>query len=174
MDKKQQVKKYFDDLSNDYLVNKYLATERSFMSVRLKKIVENINRHCWDRKDKRILDAGCGPGILMSELIRKGFNVVGVDMSHEMLKLADKRLSIMNAERSFHLMRSDIEKMPFEDCLFDMVVTSGVIEYLNSDEKVLKEFQRILRDKGILIISITNKYSYNLILDGIFFDDRFT
>ena len=131
MEGKQQVEKYFNDLSDDYLKNKYLISNRSFMSVRMDNILDYFDRYYACNEDTKVLDAGCGPGMLLENLFGRDCNVTGIDTSIEMLKLAKKRLSVIDSERSFNLMRTDIEKMPFEDNLFDMVVTSGVIEYLD-------------------------------------------
>lgn len=168
MDKKQQVEKYFDDLSNDYLKDKYLSTERSFMSVRLEKILYFFDLYFSCNKKKKILDAGCGPGMLLSKLLERGCNVTGIDVSEEMIKLANKRLSKLDSQKSYNLLLSDIEGMPFANNLFDVVITSGVIEYLDSDDRVLREFYRVIRDKGMLIITVTNKHSYNLIFDDVY------
>lgn len=164
---KTLVKKYFDDVSQDYSDYQYSAKSRSYMSVRQDKMLRFFTPEMAGG-GKKILDAGCGSGQLMSELARKGYDIYGMDMSHEMLGLTRNKINeVMGADEA-RLISADIESIPFHDNTFDVVTTAGVIEYLKNDDKVLYEFHRVLKDNGILVISITNKYSYNLMLDGVY------
>jgi ubiquinone/menaquinone biosynthesis C-methylase UbiE len=161
--KNKNVEKYFDDVSHDYLSYKYLTLERSFYSERQKVIVDLINQ-ADKSKYKNVLDAGCGPGIILKDILEQKYIGYGIDISQNMLKLAKKYLS---KYEHFLLSNTDIECLPFKDNSFDIIYSAGVIEYLNSDEKVLSEFKRLLRKDGILILPVTNRYSYNLIFDDI-------
>jgi ubiquinone/menaquinone biosynthesis C-methylase UbiE len=164
MSQKGDVDKYFDDLSFDYLQHKYLGVKRSFMTTRLERMLNMLDSHCDSDNGRKILDGGCGPGILMRRLIKKGFYLTGVDRSKEMCRLAITQLADL---KNGALVVADIENLPFSDESFDVVASSGVIEYLESDDKLLRGFNRVLREDGILMISITNKYSYNLIFDSV-------
>jgi len=166
MNEKQDVKKYFDDVSNDYLKYKYEIGKRSFMSVRQEKMIYFLDRYC-QNNSRKVLDAGCGPGLFLIELLKKGHDVTGVDISMNMLKLASTQITKMKLTGKADFLMSTIEDMPFSDNSFDMITSAGVIEYLDSDNKVLQEFKRILKKDGYFLISVTNKYSYNLIFDNI-------
>jgi ubiquinone/menaquinone biosynthesis C-methylase UbiE len=161
--KNKNIEKYFDDVSQDYLSYKYLTSERSFYSVRQKKIVELISTLDKSQYNK-VLDAGCGPGIILKDILEQKYIGYGIDISQNMLKLAKNYLS---KYEHFLLSNTDIERLPFKDNAFDIIYSAGVIEYLNSDVKVLSEFKRLLRNNGVLIIPVTNRYSYNLIFDDI-------
>lgn len=161
------VRKYFDDVSHDYSEYQYSARNRSYMSVRQENMLTYFS-DSFAGHGKKILDAGCGSGELMQILTLRGYDLTGMDMSHEMLDLTRKKISAVTDSEETRLVSGDIESIPFDNGSFDIVTTAGVIEYLENDDKVLEEFNRVLKQDGMLVISITNKYSYNLMLDNIF------
>ncbi len=161
------VRKYFDNVSEDYSKYKYGASKRSYMSVRQEKMLDYLDKlHV--NEGVSLLDAGCGSGQFMAELTNRGYDAVGIDMSSEMLALTRNNIHEVNNRKHVNLAAADIESIPFQDNSFDIVSTAGVIEYLKDDDKVLKEFNRVLKNDGLLVISVTNKYSYNLLLDNIY------
>ncbi len=100
-------------------------------------------------KNKRsnvILDAGCGTGSLMKKLKRFG-NIWGIDTSSEALKLAKK-----NGLKK--ILKASVEKIPFKDNTFNAVISIDVLYHkgVSSDRKALKEFNRVLKPGGILIV----------------------
>jgi ubiquinone/menaquinone biosynthesis C-methylase UbiE len=54
-------------------------------------------------------------------------------------------------------LQADIESLPFNDSSFDMIICLGVIAYFKSEEKLLREFSRVLKESGVLILSSLNK-----------------
>lgn len=93
-------------------------------------------------KDKKILDLGCGEGVLVEELAAEGRDIIGLDLNYE--KGAVRKGSILST--------------PFEARSFDLVLCLDVIEHLTFEEQeaALKEIDRILKDDGLLIASIPN------------------
>ena len=104
-----------------------------------------------DVSGRRILDAGCGPGVVMGLLIAKGADVVGVDASANMLTLARQRLG---AAAVLH--EADLEQpMPFlADSSFDVVLSSGTLGYVRDWLALFREFYRILRSPGYVVFSV--------------------
>jgi len=107
-------------------------------------------------KNSMILDAGCGAGKVTRETAEREHNVFGMDYSYGMIKKANR---ICNTERKLNVkfLEGDIESLPFKDSSFDMVICLGVITYLESEEKALRELSRVLKLQGILILSSLNK-----------------
>lgn len=97
------------------------------------------------------LDAGMGPGRLVSELARRGWTVSGVDASAEMVAAAQRRMP----EAVERLVQGEIESLPFADGSFDAVVATGVLEY-SELERALPELARVLRRGGLAIVSYPN------------------
>jgi glycosyltransferase involved in cell wall biosynthesis/ubiquinone/menaquinone biosynthesis C-methylase UbiE len=91
----------------------------------------------------RTLDAGCGLGFLVSEL--KKFNVesCGVDISDFAVKSSEDPDVVLG----------DVENLPFKNEVFDLVVSSEVLEHLNNPKKAVAEFKRVLKDGGYIIIT---------------------
>jgi len=112
-----------------------------------------------------LLDIGCAAGAEFKPLLDRGFQIVGLDYSSEMLRLAEQRFG---QSRSVRLCRADAEALPFPDASFDQVVCLGVFEYLSTYDRCLDEIHRILRPGGVAIISLPTRISldrasYNLI-----------
>lgn len=110
------------------------------------------------------LDAGCGAGIVTREVAKRGHQVVGIDYSYDMI---EKAHSICNTDGNLRVKFSqvDVESLPFKDSSFDMIVCLGVVTYLESEEKVLHEFSRVLKPGGVLILSSLNKTHLVVYLD---------
>lgn len=107
----------------------------------------------------RILDAGCGSGVLFSELRARGAVVSGIDASAAMLELAKRRLG---GDAALQLV--DLRgPLPFEAAAFDDVVASLVLHYLKDWGATLLEFRRVLTTGGRLIVSVDHPFAIHAI-----------
>jgi ubiquinone/menaquinone biosynthesis C-methylase UbiE len=100
----------------------------------------------------RILDAGCGPGFYVAEILERvgpGGSVVGVDASAPMLGLAAKRCEGRD-NVSFH--EGDVTALPVPDAEFDRVLSVQVLEYVDDIPAALAELLRVLRPGGRVVI----------------------
>jgi ubiquinone/menaquinone biosynthesis C-methylase UbiE len=102
----------------------------------------------------RVLEAGCGPGVVAPLLAQLGADVHGVDLSAEQLRLAAAADS-----RSLYV-QADLEKLPYQDAVFDTVVMLGVFEYLERPQVALNEMVRVTRTGGQLIFTLPNAHSF--------------
>lgn len=112
----------------------------------------------WVKKERpaRVLDVGCGIGYLLSWLCQKtGSEGWGIDSSKEAINQATKLYSRIN----FSL--GEVTDLPFEDKFFDCVLMANLIEHLEEkkQKKALAEAKRVLKDKGLLIVSTPDKNS---------------
>ncbi|MBU4086561.1 MAG: class I SAM-dependent methyltransferase, partial [Nanoarchaeota archaeon] len=103
-------------------------------------------------KGKKILDAGCGSGIYSKKLAQKGAKVYGLELNQNMINLAKNYCKNLNIE----FKQGSIDKIPYPDNNFDIVLASLVIHYLKKPERAIKEFRRVLKDNGELILSTTH------------------
>ena len=104
--------------------------------------------------ETRVLDAGCGrAGVLGLYKDRAGL-AVGVDA--DLASLRD------NACLD-HLVAGELEKLPFADGSFDLVVSSWVIEHLTAPEAALAEIGRVLRPGGRFVFLTPNAWNYVVI-----------
>jgi len=113
-------------------------------------------------ENSKILDVGCGAGMTAKEVANRGYEIWGMDYSHNMIR---KAKDICNAKVDINFLQGDIESLPFKDSVFDMVLCLGVITYLKSEQKALQEMSRILKPGGTMILSILNKFSLAKCLD---------
>jgi 2-polyprenyl-3-methyl-5-hydroxy-6-metoxy-1,4-benzoquinol methylase len=96
----------------------------------------------------RVLDVGCGRGVVLSELADRGFEVHGVEMSLAAARGADPRAHIRIAPR--------LADAGYESESFDQVVIWHVLEHLGDPRGTLEEVRRILRPGGRLIVAVPN------------------
>lgn len=108
-----------------------------------------------DGHEGRTLDIGCGPGIMLNDLYRRGFEPFGFDISKAMVKTAREHFLKLEDSTPF-LCVADVENLPFIDGSFELVVCAGVIEYLGQDYRALQEISRVLKPRGIAFITVTN------------------
>jgi SAM-dependent methyltransferase len=101
---------------------------------------------------KRILDAGCGPGHYAAELVARGADVVGFDLSHAMLDLARRRLG--HRVPLHHAALGD--GLPYEDATFDLVVCALAIHHTEDRHAAFAEFHRLLKARGAAVVSTTH------------------
>lgn len=104
----------------------------------------------------RILDVGCGPGILTRGLMDRGHTVISADLSQEMIEKAREAAPAGPANRSSHFVVSDASEIPFAGNCMDMVLSIGLMCYVSDHKKVLDEIHRVLRPGGCAIIQINN------------------
>jgi len=99
----------------------------------------------------RVLDAGCGPGVMVEWFLGQGADVVGVDVSANMLKLARQRVG-----DAVVLHVADLEQpMPFlADSSFDVILSSGTLGYIRDWLVLFREFSRVLRPGGCAVFSV--------------------
>lgn len=103
-----------------------------------------------DVTGKRVLDAGCGPGLGIEKLLKRGAaSVVGMDITPDFVRIAQERVGDRAA-----ILRGDLTApLPFEDASFDLVFSSLVMHYIRDTRPLMREFARILRGGGWLVFS---------------------
>ncbi len=107
---------------------------------------EALLRHLSPRDDLAILDVGCGSGGNIKLL--DGFGrVTGLDVSEEALKFAKN----YNFAR---LVQADAKDIPFSDNSYDLVTSLDVFEHIENDQKALQESFRVLKNGGLVLITV--------------------
>lgn len=166
MGQKEGVKKYFDNLSSDYQkayqcdnndpVRTHIFNER-------KKIVLELI----GRENGRLLDIGCGPGVMTKELLKKNFLIYNTDISPSMIERARRDLNGHRHKDRVFFKVCDIEHLDFENSYFDVVLCVGVIEYLQDYHDAITIISKILKNGGTAIISLPNRWSLFNIIDSL-------
>lgn len=106
-------------------------------------------------KGKRVLDAGCGPGVYAEWLVEHGAEVVAFDANEKMVRLAQQRL----ADKAQVLQANLEHPLDFlADASFDVVVSPLVMDYVKEWGPTFKEFHRVLKSGGCLVFSMEHPY----------------
>lgn len=122
-----------------------------------------LERMLPDLDGARVLDAGCGSGVTAARLTEDGADVVGVDLSEEMLERARERVP------DARFVQGDLgEALGFlDDGEVDVVVCQHVFSHLPDLREPLSAFARVLGDDGVLVASTHNPvYDYVVVRDG--------
>ena len=100
----------------------------------------------------RILDAGCGRGLYLRELIKHGSFVTGVDRSPEALREAS------DASGRPPLSVGLLQQLPYLDGVFDLVLSIEVLTHVRpvAQMSVIREFFRVLKPGGTLLLTVHN------------------
>jgi ubiquinone/menaquinone biosynthesis C-methylase UbiE len=97
----------------------------------------------------RVLEIGHGPGHLLITLARSGRRPIGIDLSPQMIRLAQR--NIRQAGVSVSQVQCRVQALPFRSGVFDSVVSTFPSDYI-ADVATLHEVQRVTSDRGRLIV----------------------
>lgn len=150
-----KARKYNDDIFITLGEEAKYISEKNWKN-HLKYFLEYFSPHIRKNNSKSaILDVGCGAGLVGKELVKKGFQVYGVDFSLEAIKFGQRE----NPEINFQ--HSSIYKQPFSNETFDIIICLGVFQTVMYPDRALFEMARILKTGGILIIRTLNALSFS-------------
>jgi ubiquinone/menaquinone biosynthesis C-methylase UbiE len=110
------------------------------------------------QKNSRVLDLACGNGFGTMKLVESGAQlVIGGDVSEEALTHCTQKYQHQIRQNQFEFRKLDATKLDVEDSFFDLVVSFETIEHIDDYQSAVKEFWRILKPGGKLILSTPNQ-----------------
>lgn len=113
---------------------------------------------------EKILDVGCGDGLLLPQIAKMGCKIEGVDLSPNALEEAKRRVEHLNISKQIKLRKGSAEKLDYEDQSFDKVICNCTLEHIENDEKALNEMIRVLKIDGNLFLTVpVNKLNETLL-----------
>jgi len=154
-----------EDKSNARLFYKYLS-----------KVYDRVNRFNWTEEmrtealswlefgeDDKVLDVGCGTGFGTEGLLEHATDVHGLDQSvHQMEKAFGK----FGKHDRVNFYRGDAERLPFKNDAFDVVWSSGSIEYWPDPVAGLSELRRVAKPGGQVLV-VGPDYPHNPVLQRV-------
>ena len=139
------MEEYFNKIANRY-DSWYLTKTGRYIDRTEKRLI--FSMVC--TRGGRALDLGCGTGNYTLELYKRGFSVVGADLSVEMLKIAKTKLP------DVPFVRANAYSLPFKDESFDLILSVTMFEFLREPEKAVREIYRVLKPGGEVVIGTMN------------------
>jgi len=121
-------------------------------SHRMTYILDQINNR--NIKNLKILDVGCGGGIICEPLARLGAKVTGIDFAPNNIKAA--KIHSKKNKLKINYINKDIEKSKLDE-KFDVIIMFEVLEHLNNWKQTIKKIKKNLNQNGIIIISTINR-----------------
>jgi ubiquinone biosynthesis O-methyltransferase len=127
---------------------------------RLNFVINEINKKFQKNKKTTILDFGCGVGPISFPLACLGYNIYGLDIDQKSIDLANKKNKFKNIK---------FEKKNIKDItkLFDVIISTQVLEHIKNPEHILIELSKKLKKEGIMIITIPNGFGFSEFLKRI-------
>lgn len=151
MAKGEKIKKRYDRWSRYYdAFDLGGVNDQKIMAVDLLKL----------EKNSRVMDMGTGTGAIIPYLakqISKEGQIVGIDFSEKMVKIANERIIKQKIASKAKAMVADGTKLPFPDNHFDAIIATFAFTSFPEPEKAMKECARVLRPGGRFSILDTGK-----------------
>lgn len=116
-------------------------------------------------KNKKLLDVGCWTGQFISLALESTSNVYGIDPGKEAISYAKHKY------KKAHFKVGTADELPYKNSSFDVVTFLEVIEHIpkESETKSLLEICRVLKPKGILVLSTPSNHPLSILLDPAYF-----
>ncbi len=108
----------------------------------------------------RILEIGCGAGLVCLKIAPFARLIVGIDVSQSALNFAN-RIKVQHGCANVIFQKTSAERLAFRDHVFDLVVCGEVLEHLSHPEQALSEMRRVTKDSGQVILSTPAALSFS-------------
>jgi ubiquinone/menaquinone biosynthesis C-methylase UbiE len=110
---------------------------------------EELIELCQIGEDSHVLDVGCGAGQTSCYIAKRyGCSVVGVDISDRMIERSRERAKREGVADRVEFRVADAQDLPFEDDLFDAVITESVTAFPEDKQRAVKEYARVTKPGG--------------------------
>ena len=132
-----------------------------FNPVRIQFIKDNVKEHFKIKSDiepfkgLKILDVGCGGGLLSEPMARLGAKVTGIDASENNIKVAKAHLK--KSKLKIEYLCSSPEKIIKKENKFDVILNMEIVEHVDNLDLFVKKSSSLLKRNGIMFVATINK-----------------
>lgn len=152
---------FYDELAERWYTdaNHPIALLRAENKLRVPWIIREMG------EEKKVLDIGCGAGILTNALAKKGHEVFGIDLSSSSLEVARK----YDETKTVSYQTANGYSLPYPDRSFDVVCAMDLLEHVEEPRLVISEASRVLKPGGLFFFHTFNRniISYLLVIKGV-------
>ncbi len=148
--------------------NGKFQTLHKFTDIRIQYICRVVSKYSKDNKTNTLnklkcLDIGCGGGLLSERLARLGASVTGIDITKSSIEIA--RIHAFDSGLNIDYIHTDVSAFIKQDTekKFDLIIASEVVEHLDNRSLFFKEASKLLKNRGILILTTINKTALSLL-----------
>ncbi len=135
---------YYDAFSGQYEQGRDKGYHAFLDRAELRAILPNV-------AGKRVLEAGCGTGLLLDPVSQVAEQAIGVDLSFGMIQHA--------RTRGLNVVQGDLTNLPFSDDQFDVIYSCKVLAHVPDIGRVLTELDRVTAPGGRLLLEFYNRHS---------------
>ncbi|HSX26160.1 MAG TPA: bifunctional 2-polyprenyl-6-hydroxyphenol methylase/3-demethylubiquinol 3-O-methyltransferase UbiG, partial [Chlamydiales bacterium] len=154
---------FYEDLEEHWYTafDHPVALLRAENAIRIPWIREEISHHL----PSKVLDIGCGAGLLTNALAAAGHHVAGIDLSSTSLQIAKK----YDKTHQVNYQIANAYSLPFPDNHFDTVCAMDVLEHVEDPGLLIAEASRVLKPNGLFFFHTFNRnpLSYLFIIKGV-------
>ncbi len=144
-------------------VQKYICIKTNQKKKLLRIIRENSGQG-------KIIEAGCGTGIISAKLAHEGYNVTGIDIDTKILKLAGDIEKEYYGQQKTHFEKKSIFELDYKKNEFDLCFSVGVLEHFDDNKIISSLSSQILMAKKTIVVIPTKWFDD---IDNLHGDDRF-
>ena len=158
---KEEIQK-FENIADDWWnpEGKFKPIHK-FNPVRISFIVEALKSHfnlkhqsSMPLKNLKILDLGCGGGLLSEPMARLGAQVTGLDASKSNVRIA--QLHALKNKLKINYIHGSIEKTNFKTP-FDVILNMEIIEHVNNVDLFIKSCRKNIKNSGVMFVATLNR-----------------
>lgn len=140
------------------------------------EFMQDVDYDAWAKKiagyignRKKGVDCGCGSGLITMRLKKMGYDVIGTDLSTEMLERA--RENFRRENLNITLVCMDSENLVVGNKVDFITAVCDVVNYMKKPEKFFVRAYNVLADDGVLLFDISSKYKLTEIIGNNVFTD---
>lgn len=140
------------------------------------EFMQDVDYDAWAKKiagyignRKKGVDCGCGSGLITMRLKKMDYDVIGTDLSTEMLERA--RENFRRENLNITLVRMDSENLVVGNKVDFITAVCDVVNYMKKPEKFFVRAYNALADDGVLLFDISSKYKLTEIIGNNVFTD---
>ena len=113
-----------------------------------------------DFENKDVLEIGIGQAADSMQIVKRGANYYGIDLTEKSIKRIKDRFALLNLPYK-EIQVANAERIPYPDDFFDIVYSHGVIHHSPNIENIVDEIHRVLKPGGKAVIMLYHKNSFN-------------